>query len=128
MWTLLAETPSADVISLSIQLVLQAGALGVLILLAVQAPKIMRVLREWRVQTEKLHRDERDLMREEHKEALAQQRLEHRESLETIVRQCDEAHRRRDQDMVTLQSEIENLQELVERRRRRPRPPTPPQT
>jgi predicted RNase H-like nuclease (RuvC/YqgF family) len=124
--TLAFAADSGDLVSPWLQLIVQTGGFGVLVLLSWQLPKILSALKQWRDESERAHREERSQIREDGKQAL-----------KSVLEHCEEGDRRRDVYLQSMQSEVENLQEQIqamiekrkseaERRRQRRRPPQPP--
>lgn len=126
-----------------LQLIMQAGALGVLVIIALRVPAVILMLRSWRDEAEQAHREEREQIRKDNKEALqvvidhnrnTQNAMieHHRESQKAIIEHCDETNRRRDAFLSAMQKEIENLQEQRYDTRKtttkRGAPPADPQT
>lgn len=105
MWALIAA--EVDPVSPWLQLIVQAGALGVLVVLAWKVPGVLAALKEWRTEAERAHREERAQIREDSKEAL-----------KSVLEHCDETARRRDAALASIQGEVENLQEQFEHQRR----------
>lgn len=126
-----------------LQLIMQAGALGVLVIIALRVPSVIMMLRAWRDEAELAHREEREQIRKDNREALQviidhhrntqNTMIEHnRESQKAIIEHCDETNRRRDAFLSAMQKEIENLQEQRYDTRKtttkRGAPPADPQT
>lgn len=131
--TLWAE---ADPFAPWLQLVMQGGALVVLLLLAYQMPRALGALKAWRHETEVAHREEREQMRRDAREEREQVRAAAREEREqaaalaakaqaAIVSHCDERDKRAEAVLGSMQKEIEYLHEAVEAlgRPRRKQPP-----
>lgn len=107
------------------QVIAQLGALGVLMGLAWQVPKLLAALRTWRDEAERNHKEER-----------AQMRQDNKENLQAVLHHCEETANRRDANMMAMQKEIENIQEALMTFTKRPRskwlpdpankPPDPP--
>lgn len=113
--TLALAVEGADPLSLWLQVILQLGALGVLILLAWQLPKAVSMLRQWRDESEKSHREERTIMREECKE-----------SLKGILEHFEHARQEMRADNHNFQAELENIQQVLEEKLGQPRRRKPP--
>lgn len=73
-----------------IQIFAQLGAVGILAVLAYQVPGVIKSLREWREDTEKAHREERELLRQERDSNLRAYREETKYEREFCQRNFDE--------------------------------------
>lgn len=114
-----------------LQLVMQGGALVVLLLLAFQAPKVIAALKAWRHETEVAHREERERMRTDAREEREAARAAADKAQTSILEHCEEATRRGETALAAMQKEIEYLHEAVEllgrpKRRQQPPPAQPP--
>lgn len=69
---LFAQTPAGDLMTTTgiVQIIIQAGALGLLAVIVFQVPVVIKELKSWRIESDKSHKDERDSWAKE-REALA---------------------------------------------------------